>query len=475
MFSKGYGFGNSSGGGGGLIQTLSNGLTLVGTDGQLGGTLTGSTLINGNNNALSFINNNSVNIASNLAGFVNINSDPNSGSTLIGGGGLLTSISGGIGGISLNSNIGGIVLNTPNQGATYVSSPTNLTPTTIPSYQNVTDAIASSNTTASNGLSKVGSAIELGGSLSKDTTINLNSNNFTLTEAGTGSVINLLSGNTTFIGSKSYTQIYGVNVDILAQGSFSSDIQLQVTNGGYSNTISQFRNSLQISGINPSVVTMWDLYFQENLSRLFFENDFTLKSETNTLDFISELDLGITSNNGTVNINGDVIDLLTNVGGSISITSEVVSISVTTAGNGATYVSLPTILNDLTIPSYKNVTDAIASSNQTLSKTFTLESPTASDNITIFRTDVAITIQEVIAVSTGTTPSTTYKIVRDLLRNAIGTDMTTSSATTSITGGDTATISGGGSVPANSWIWFETSAVAGTNVILSIDIRYTED
>ena len=44
------------------------------------------------------------------------------------------------------------------------------------------------------------------------------------------------------------------------------------------------------------------------------------------------------------------------------------------------------------------------------SKTFVRQAPTASDNITMFRTDVDITVQEVIAVSTGTTPSTTYQL-----------------------------------------------------------------
>jgi len=113
--------------------------------------------------------------------------------------------------------------------------------------------------------------------------------------------------------------------------------------------------------------------------------------------------------------------------------------------------------------------------SSSLTKTFTLEAPTASDNITIFRTDAAITIQEVIAVSTGTAPSTTYKIVRDTTRSATGTDMTTSAPTTSTTTGDTATLSGGGSVPADSWVWFESTVASGTDVYLTVDIRYTED
>lgn len=110
----------------------------------------------------------------------------------------------------------------------------------------------------------------------------------------------------------------------------------------------------------------------------------------------------------------------------------------------------------------------------TLSKTFTLDAPTASDDVTIFRTDVAITVQEVIAVSVGTSPSTTYRLRHHTDRNNTGNLLTTLAATTSTTTGNVATLSDA-TIPANSWVWFESTAASGTNVILSIDIRYTED
>lgn len=119
-------------------------------------------------------------------------------------------------------------------------------------------------------------------------------------------------------------------------------------------------------------------------------------------------------------------------------------------------------------------TRTLASIKPTLSKTFTLEAPTATEDFTIFRTDVAITIVEVIAVSVGTTPSTTYQLKHDTDRDAAGTAVTTSAATTSKTTGDIATASDY-TIPANSWIWLETTAASGTSVKLTIDIRYTED
>lgn len=119
-------------------------------------------------------------------------------------------------------------------------------------------------------------------------------------------------------------------------------------------------------------------------------------------------------------------------------------------------------------------TRTLNSIKPTLNKTFTLEAPTASEDFTIFRTDVAITIVEVISVSVGTTPSTTYKLKHDTDRDVTGTDVTTSAATTSKTTGDIATASDY-TIPANSWIWLETTAASGTSVKLTIDIRYTED
>jgi len=107
------------------------------------------------------------------------------------------------------------------------------------------------------------------------------------------------------------------------------------------------------------------------------------------------------------------------------------------------------------------------------SRTLTLEEPTVSDDITIFRTDVAIVIQEVIAFSTGTSPDTTYDIKYSTDRSAAGTSLVSSEQTTSVSTGDVATISNV-NIPANSIVWLEVSAASGTDVYLSLDIRYTK-
>lgn len=115
-----------------------------------------------------------------------------------------------------------------------------------------------------------------------------------------------------------------------------------------------------------------------------------------------------------------------------------------------------------------------ATTDQTLNKTFTLQEPTSSDNITIFKTYVDITVEEVIVVNTGTLPDTTYIIKHNVDRSAAGQNLVDSTSTTSTTTGDTPQLNVT-SVPAGSWMWIETSAATGTNVYLSVDIRYTED
>lgn len=163
---------------------------------------------------------------------------------------------------------------------------------------------------------------------------------------------------------------------------------------------------------------------------------------------------------------GGEVNTASNVGGGEGLFSGKSGVdlqfkSLTSTGGTVTFTNTSNTVN-------------LESPKPTLSKTFTLDAPTSSDDVTIFRTDVAITVQEVIAVSVGTTPSTTYQLKHHTDRSNAGNALTISSTTTSTTTGNTATLSDA-TIPANSWVWFESTAASGTNVILSIDIRYTED
>ena len=107
-------------------------------------------------------------------------------------------------------------------------------------------------------------------------------------------------------------------------------------------------------------------------------------------------------------------------------------------------------------------------------KTINIESPTSSEDVTMFRTDFAITVQEVIAVVIGSSPSVTYQLKHSTDRNAAGNNLTDSGSVTSTGTGDTATLSDA-TIPANSWIWLETTAKSGTVDMVSIDIRFITD
>ncbi len=211
---------------------------------------------------------------------------------------------------------------------------------------------------------------------------------------------------------------------------------------------------------------------------------------------IAILDSGIidlTSGNPTqVNLSGTVTEDLTILNGQ-RVRYHVSGEKVGTAGANVTfdlnygsdhnsYVDVPVVpttdqvINKSTVPGSTTTAalDHLLSKIPILNKTLTYEGPTASDDITIFKTDVAITVQEVIAVSIGTTPSTTYQLKYSTDRSAAGSNLTDSEATTSTTTGDTATLDDA-TIPANSWVWLETTAASGTDVFLSVDIRYTED
>ena len=96
------------------------------------------------------------------------------------------------------------------------------------------------------------------------------------------------------------------------------------------------------------------------------------------------------------------------------------------------------------------------------SKGITLVSPTATENMVMFYTDVAITITRAAEAVKGTSPSVTYNIRFGTDRSAVGTALFASDrAVTSLTGTTTTTFANA-SIPAGSWVRIVTSAVSGT-------------
>ncbi len=113
-----------------------------------------------------------------------------------------------------------------------------------------------------------------------------------------------------------------------------------------------------------------------------------------------------------------------------------------------------------------------------MSYSITVKDPGNAEDITIAFTNRAITITEIRAVLVGSaTPSVTWKIRHHATdRNNVGNAVVTAgTTTTSTTAGSDVTAFDDATIPADSFIWFETTAKSGTVTELHITIVYTVD
>lgn len=113
----------------------------------------------------------------------------------------------------------------------------------------------------------------------------------------------------------------------------------------------------------------------------------------------------------------------------------------------------------------------------TYTAAITLETPTSSENASIFFTDEAITVTKLAAVLVGSSsPSVTWTICHSTDRSATGNEVVTSgTTTTSTTTGSVVTSFNDATIPANSFIWLKTTAQSGTVASLNVTIKYTKD
>ncbi|MBI3320015.1 MAG: hypothetical protein HYZ89_05460 [Candidatus Omnitrophica bacterium] len=110
------------------------------------------------------------------------------------------------------------------------------------------------------------------------------------------------------------------------------------------------------------------------------------------------------------------------------------------------------------------------------SNSITVDTPIAAENLTIFFTDKAITVQKMAAVLTGSIPSVTWSVRFAADRSAAGTEVVTGgTTTTSTTTGDVITTFNNASIPANSYVWLTTTATSGTVNTLHVTANYTVD
>jgi hypothetical protein len=108
-------------------------------------------------------------------------------------------------------------------------------------------------------------------------------------------------------------------------------------------------------------------------------------------------------------------------------------------------------------------------------KSIYIENPLEIDNITLWRTNTAITITGVHGVVRGSSPSALFAIKYSTDRSVTGTDLDSTGFTiTSSTTGNSFSSFTSPNIPAGSWIWLEGDTYSGTINDLSITINYTE-
>lgn len=109
------------------------------------------------------------------------------------------------------------------------------------------------------------------------------------------------------------------------------------------------------------------------------------------------------------------------------------------------------------------------------SKSITIESPTATEDISMFYTDEAITISKIVFSITGAT-SVTTTIRHHTDRSNAGNEVVTSgTVANSTTTGNVVTSFNDATVPADSFVWLETTALSGTPTSLNVTIFFTQD
>jgi hypothetical protein len=110
------------------------------------------------------------------------------------------------------------------------------------------------------------------------------------------------------------------------------------------------------------------------------------------------------------------------------------------------------------------------------SKSITIEAPTATEDITLFFTDRAITVTQLSSVVRGTSPSLTYTVRHNSTRDGTGNEVVTSGESViNQNSGAITTSFNDATIPANSWVWLETTAQTGTVDEIGLTIKYTID
>lgn len=106
-------------------------------------------------------------------------------------------------------------------------------------------------------------------------------------------------------------------------------------------------------------------------------------------------------------------------------------------------------------------------------KAVTIDSPTSSEDRSIFYTDVDLVLSKLVAIVVGSSPSVTWTIRYGTDRSAAGTEVVTGgTTTTSQTSGSVITSFANATIPASNFVWLETTAKSGTVASLGVALKF---
>jgi len=106
-------------------------------------------------------------------------------------------------------------------------------------------------------------------------------------------------------------------------------------------------------------------------------------------------------------------------------------------------------------------------------KAVTIESPSATENITLFRAKRDMTVQEIAVILVGTTPTVSWSLVFDPTRTNTAPTYVTSSTSTSTTTGDFYKTFTNAKITSGSFAWLKTGATTGTVTSIGYTVFYS--
>lgn len=103
-----------------------------------------------------------------------------------------------------------------------------------------------------------------------------------------------------------------------------------------------------------------------------------------------------------------------------------------------------------------------------------VENPSGSERIVWFRTYVATTVNEITAVLNGSvSPSVTFSVRFDADRSAAGTELLTGGRVLTNTTTGVSYVPDVTAIPADVWVWLETTAQSGTVLEINVAMDLT--